>query len=105
MISRPIFHNDTGCGKSSAEPPTASKRRVLTDVAIANAYAALEAGATHVDTSVLGIGERNGITPLGGLIARMMVADPEYVKSKYNLPMLREIENLVAEAVEIQVPL
>ena len=79
------FHNDTGC-------------------AIANAYAALEAGATHVDTSVLGIGERNGITPLGGLIARMMVADPEYVKAKYNLPMLREIENLVAEAVEISVP-
>ena len=35
----------------------------------------------------------------------MMVADPEYVKSKYNLPMLREIENVVAEAVEIQVPL
>jgi homocitrate synthase len=35
----------------------------------------------------------------------MMVADPEYVKSKYNLPMLREIENLVAEAVEISVPL
>lgn len=53
----------------------------------------------------LGIGERNGITPLGGLIARMMVADPEYVKSKYNLSMLREIENVVAEAVEIQVPL
>ncbi|CAK9782356.1 homocitrate synthase [Cutaneotrichosporon oleaginosum] len=79
------FHNDTGC-------------------AIANAYAALEAGATHIDTSVLGIGERNGITPLGGLIARMMVADPDYVKSKYNLSMLREVENLVAEAVEIQVP-
>jgi homocitrate synthase len=79
------FHNDTGC-------------------AIANAYAALEAGATHIDTSVLGIGERNGITPLGGLIARMMVADPEYVKSKYNLHMLREIENLVADAVEISVP-
>jgi homocitrate synthase len=53
----------------------------------------------------LGIGERNGITPLGGLIARMMVADPEYVKSKYNLHMLREIENIVAEAVEISVPL
>ncbi|KAL7418556.1 homocitrate synthase lys21 [Cryptotrichosporon argae] len=79
------FHNDTGC-------------------AIANAYAALEAGATHVDTTVLGIGERNGITPLGGLIARMMVADPEYVKSKYNLHKLRDLENLVAEAVEIQVP-
>jgi homocitrate synthase len=35
----------------------------------------------------------------------MMVADPEYVKSKYNLHMLREIENIVAEAVEISVPL
>ncbi|CDZ98541.1 homocitrate synthase [Phaffia rhodozyma] len=79
------FHNDTGC-------------------AIANAYTALEAGATHIDTSVLGIGERNGITPLGGLVARMYTADPEGVKAKYNLSMLREIENLVAENVEIQVP-
>ncbi|WVQ69033.1 homocitrate synthase, cytosolic isozyme [Kwoniella botswanensis] len=79
------FHNDTGCS-------------------IANAYAALEAGATHIDTSILGIGERNGITPLGGLIARMMVADPEYVKGKYKLSMLRELENVVAEAVEISVP-
>jgi len=35
----------------------------------------------------------------------MMVADPEYVKGKYKLEMLREIENVVAEAVEIQVPL
>ena len=31
-------------------------------VAVANAFCALEAGATHIDTSVLGIGERNGIT-------------------------------------------
>jgi homocitrate synthase len=34
----------------------------------------------------------------------MYAANPEYVKSKYNLPMLREIENLVAEAVEVNVP-
>ena len=53
-------HNDTGC-------------------AIANAFAALEAGATHVDTTVLGIGERNGIVPLSGLIARLMSVDPELV--------------------------
>ncbi|EOR03938.1 hypothetical protein E3P92_01145 [Wallemia ichthyophaga] len=79
------FHNDTGC-------------------AIANAYAALEAGATHIDTSVLGIGERNGITPLGGLMARMYASDPEYVKAKYNLPALREIENLVAKEVEVNIP-
>lgn len=75
-----------------------------TGMAIANAYCALEAGATHIDTSVLGIGERVGITPLGGLVACLYAADPEYVKSKYNLPMLREIENLIAEAVEVNVP-
>jgi homocitrate synthase len=79
------FHNDTGC-------------------AIANAYCALEAGATHIDTSVLGIGERNGITPLGGLMARMMVADRDYVLSKYNLKKLKDLEDLVASYVEVSIP-
>ncbi|KAM0283404.1 hypothetical protein ACHAQH_002527 [Verticillium albo-atrum] len=79
------FHDDTGC-------------------AVANAYCALEAGATHVDTSVLGIGERNGITTLGGLMARMVVADREYVTSKYKLHKLKDLENLVADAVQINIP-
>lgn len=57
-----------------------------------------------LNTAVLGIGERVGITPLGGLIACLYAANPEYVKAKYNLPMLREIENLVAEAVEVNIP-
>ncbi|KAF2121160.1 homocitrate synthase [Lophiotrema nucula] len=79
------FHNDSGC-------------------AIANAYCALEAGATHIDTSVLGIGERNGITPLGGLMARMIVADRDYVLSKYNVKKLKEIEDMVADYVEVNIP-
>lgn len=79
------FHNDTGC-------------------AIANAHAALEAGATHIDTSVLGIGERNGITPLGGLLARMVVSSPDYVHSRYKLKNLKAIEDLVAENVQINIP-
>ena len=54
--------------------------------------------------AVLGIGERVGITPLGGLVACLYAANPEYVKKKYNLHMLREIENLVAEAVGVNVP-
>ena len=58
---------------------------------------------THVDTTVLGIGERNGITPLGGLIARLYATDRSLV-TKYNLPMLREVENLVAGIVGIDVP-
>lgn len=78
-------HNDTGC-------------------AVANAYCALEAGATHVDTSVLGIGERNGITPLGGLIARMYTFNPEMIRRRYNLLLLREVENLVASLVGVDVP-
>lgn len=78
-------HNDTGC-------------------AIANAFCALEAGATHVDTSVLGIGERNGITPLGGLLARMYAHNADLVRRKYNLLMLREVENLVASLVSVDVP-
>jgi len=77
-------HNDTGC-------------------AIANAYAALEAGATHIDTSVLGIGERNGITPLGGLVARLYASSPRYVE-KYNLPRLLELDQYVAELVNVDIP-
>jgi homocitrate synthase len=77
-------HNDSGC-------------------AIANSFSALEAGATHLDTSVLGIGERNGITPLGGLIARLYVTDKKSVM-KYNLTMLREVEDLVAGIVGVQIP-
>ncbi|KAF4445944.1 homocitrate synthase [Fusarium austroafricanum] len=71
----------------------------------ANAHSALEAGATHVDTSVLGIGERNGITPLSGaLMARMVVTAPDYVKSKYNLKALKSLETLVADVVQVNIP-
>jgi len=77
-------HNDSGC-------------------AIANSYAALEAGATHIDTSILGIGERNGITPLGGLVARMYATDPKLVE-KYNLPLLSKLDRTVAEMVGVDIP-
>jgi homocitrate synthase len=77
-------HNDSGC-------------------AIANAFCALEAGATHVDTSILGIGERNGIAPLGGLIARLYATDRSLV-TKYRLTMMRDLDNMVAEMVGVDVP-
>lgn len=77
-------HNDTGC-------------------AIANAFSALEAGATHIDTSVLGIGERNGITSLGGLIARLYAVNPKLV-AKYNLPVLLELDRLIARLVSVDIP-
>ena len=37
------------------------------------------------------VGERNGITSLGGFLARMVVTSPEYVKSKYKLHMIKEV--------------
>lgn len=77
-------HNDTGC-------------------ATANALAALEAGATHIDTTVLGIGERNGIVPLSGMIARLLTVQPELV-AKYSLELLPELDQMVADMVGIEVP-
>jgi len=78
-------HNDAGC-------------------AIANAYSALEAGATHIDTSILGIGERNGITPLGGLVARMYATNRDVVKKKYKLKKLRKLDEMIANMVGIGIP-
>ncbi|MCF7805575.1 MAG: homocitrate synthase [Candidatus Marinimicrobia bacterium] len=77
-------HNDSGC-------------------AIANAFMALQGGATHIDTSVLGIGERNGITPLGGLIARLYATDKSLVE-KYDITKLDELDHHVAELVNVDVP-
>lgn len=78
-------HNDTGC-------------------AIANSYSILEGGATHIDTSVLGIGERNGITPLGGFVARMYADDPAAIRRKYDLPKLPDLDEMVASMVGIEIP-
>ncbi len=77
-------HNDSGC-------------------AIANSFTALEAGATHIDTSILGIGERNGITPLGGFIARLYSYDKSLVQ-KYRLEMLYDLDKMIAEIVGIEIP-
>jgi len=52
----------------------------------------------------LGIGERNGITPLGAFMARMVVTAPEYVTKKYNLKALKSLEELVANAVQVNIP-
>ncbi|MFO0580876.1 MAG: homocitrate synthase [Anaeromyxobacter sp.] len=75
-----------------------------TRCSVANAYEALAAGATHVDVSVLGIGERNGIVPLGGMIARLFSVEPQRVGERYRLGQLRELERLVARVCGIEIP-
>lgn len=77
-------HNDAGC-------------------AIANSFEALDAGATHIDTTVLGIGERNGITPLGGFLARMYTLDRSLV-AKYRIADLSRLDRMIAGMVGIDIP-
>jgi homocitrate synthase len=77
-------HNDTGC-------------------AIANAFCALQAGVTHIDVTVLGIGERNGIAPLGGFIARLASLSPQLVE-RYNLELLPQLDQMIADFVGVQIP-
>jgi homocitrate synthase len=77
-------HNDTGC-------------------AVANALAALEAGATHIDTTVLGIGERNGIVSLSGLIARLHSVQPDLV-DHYALHRLAALDAMVAAILGVEIP-
>jgi homocitrate synthase len=77
-------HNDTGC-------------------AVANALAALEAGADCIDVTVLGIGERNGITSLSGLIAAIYPRWPALLE-RYDLRRLPTIDRLVADLLGIPIP-
>ncbi len=77
-------HNDSGC-------------------AIANAHAAMEAGARYIDTTVLGIGERNGITSLEGLVARVAASEPELL-ANYDLHQIIPLAALVAKLTGVPIP-
>lgn len=77
-------HNDTGC-------------------AVANSIAAWEAGADCLDVTVLGIGERVGITSLGGLLARLYTLNPELV-ARYQLEQLPDLDAIVAQLTGMAVP-
>jgi homocitrate synthase len=72
-------------------------------VAVANAASALEAGATHLSTTVLGIGERNGIASLSGILARVWMDAPE-VLSSYKLDQLPELDRLVSRLAGVPIP-
>ena len=77
-------HNDTGC-------------------AIANAMAALEAGADCIDVTVMGVGERNGIVPLSGLVAQLYIHHPETL-APYDLSMLVHLDSYVADCLNLPIP-
>jgi homocitrate synthase len=78
-------HNDTGC-------------------AVANVCMALAAGATHLNVTVLGIGERNGIASLEGVIAALDAQDPVGTSAKYDLHRLHDLSGLVARKIGVEIP-
>ncbi len=77
-------HNDTGC-------------------ATANTVAALEAGADCLDVTALGIGERNGITALSGLIAQLYIHHPELL-NEYDLTQVAPLDQFVAACLGLTIP-
>ncbi len=77
-------HNDTGC-------------------AIANTVAALEGGADCLDVTVMGIGERNGIASLSGLIAQLYIHYPELLEA-YDLTQLVQLDRFVSECLNLPIP-
>lgn len=77
-------HNDTGC-------------------AIANTIAAFEAGADCLDVTVMGIGERNGIAALSGIISQLYIHYPDLLAT-YDLTRLVELDQFVADALKINIP-
>lgn len=77
-------HNDTGC-------------------AIANTVAALEGGADCLDVTVLGIGERNGIASLSGLISQLYAHHPELLEG-YDLTQLALLDGYVSECLNLPIP-
>ena len=77
-------HNDTGC-------------------ATANTVAALEAGADCLDVTALGIGERNGITALSGLVAQLYIHHPELL-NEYDLTQVAPLDQFVASCLGLTIP-
>ena len=77
-------HNDTGC-------------------AVANSLAAWMAGADCLDVTVLGIGERVGITSLSGLMARLLTLSPQ-LTARYRLERLPALDADVAGILGLPIP-
>lgn len=71
--------------------------------ATSNAVTALAAGANWVDTTLLGVGERTGITALSALLVNLRAIDPRLVES-YSLSLLTSIEGQMAELLGLAVP-
>jgi homocitrate synthase len=71
--------------------------------AVGNALAALSAGANWVDTTLLGIGERTGITALSSFLLNLYLLDPGFAE-RYDLGFLTRAENDVSDFCRMETP-
>jgi 2-isopropylmalate synthase len=67
--------------------------------ALANSYAALEGGADHIDATVYGIGERNGITDLASLSA---ILESEGISTGIKESAVREAYKQILDVILIK---
>ncbi len=91
----------------------ALRRRYATDIeahfhndlghAVSNAIVSLLAGANWISTSLLGLGERTGITPLSSFLANLYILDDRAAR-RYNLRWLTLAESYVARVCGIDMP-
>jgi homocitrate synthase len=72
--------------------------------AVYNSYIALLNGCKYINTSVLGIGQKNGITDLSGLISRIYTISKPSL-DKYNLHLLKQIDDFVSKILNIYIPI
>lgn len=70
---------------------------------VSNGLVALQQGANWVDTTIGGIGERSGITPLSIMLVALEGINPSLVR-KYHLEHLISTDKLLAEMVGREVP-
>lgn len=75
-------------------------------MATANAVTALECGASFVDVSALGLGERAGIAALEEVAAWLALRASAAMQGQavYDVPALRELCRLAAQAAKMTVP-
>jgi len=74
------------------------------ELAVANCRSAWLAGVTVLNSTILGIGERNGVPSLSALIAAFYLEDSELMEKKYNLKLLPLIDKKLAKMIGIEIP-
>lgn len=71
---------------------------------VCNTFFALQEGCNYITTSMFGLGDKNGITDLTGIINRIYTNTPELVY-KYNLHFLKLLELYTSNILDIPIPI